>query len=319
MRRQSDIPSIVAGPFADIVDSVWAGERLAEYLLAPAARRQVWHAWLAMKAEAASSDPDGAYGRLSRASGRDLLAEAYGQAPAGMVRALGRLGPVAQPPDVYRGVAAVLVDGDPGAKLIRHAASLDEGFVRVLWTLPKSLRRKPIVDYCHVGEARFLNWLVRAAGYGETELPPSLLAQLQSRRGRHGPADVIQAFLAPENFAAPPFAAPAPLTPIASLAQLRAAAKRFRNCLEHYGEEAMSGARSFYVWDGSEPAVVGLSKVGDLGWRVGEIAGVDNADVSAATRAAIADALAPFGNVFIDDLSWRAPPLLTRHPEFRAA
>src|SRR5688500_8726442 len=102
MAADSDVVRLIAGPFHYAVAALWPGDRMSDYLLAPAARRHVWHAWLSARDEAGIADPESAGRRLMSASARELLAEAYGRVPLGLARALGRLGPLAQPQRTYR-------------------------------------------------------------------------------------------------------------------------------------------------------------------------------------------------------------------------
>jgi hypothetical protein len=301
MSENSDVVRLVAGPFHETVAALWSGDRISEYLLAPAARRHVWHAWLAAAGAARLADRDAAYRRLAFASGRDLLREAHGVLPPGLVRALGRLGPMAQPAQTYADILKVLGDGDPGAKILRHAASIDAKRASLLAALPKPLRMKAVVDSVHLEDARYLAWLACAAGAEDSVLPAALVARLQGCR-RWNIVRTMEEHWASPVFPPPPFGAGSLLRPVTTLADLRVTAKRFDNCLESYAGEAAAGSRYFYVWEGEEPAILSVVRVGAIAWRTDELAGVKNRNVSDATRLAIAEALRDIPALFSDDL-----------------
>src|SRR5262245_45608762 len=55
-------------------------------------------------------------------------------------------------------------EGDPGAKFLRHAPSIDANMVSLLAALPKPLRVKPVVTGVRIENAHYLAWLAKAAG-----------------------------------------------------------------------------------------------------------------------------------------------------------
>jgi hypothetical protein len=295
----SDVVRLVAGPFHDTVVAIWSGAKVGEYLLAPAARRHVWHAWLAARSDLARASPEDVRRQLVSASARVLLAEAHGRVPPGLVRALGRLGPRAQPQRTYAELARVLVEGGPGAKFVCHAERLDAETIAVLAALPAVLRLKSVTARCDVDDARYIAWLMSRAAIDRRELTP-LVRKLA--RPHRRVLDVIEKHIASGAVPEPPFATMPPLSPITSLAMLHATGQRFQNCLGSYTDELLNGSQCFYLWEGNEPAVVTLTRIGSLGWRAGEVAGLKNADVSVATRLAIAEAFGATPSLFSDSL-----------------
>jgi hypothetical protein len=299
MVDHNDVVRLVAGPFHDSIVGIWSGARIGDYLLASAARRHVWHAWLAARGDLARSSPDEVRRHLVSASARALLGEAHGDVPPGLIRAPGRLGPRAQPRRTYSELAAVLADGGPGAKLVRHAESLDARTLSVLAALPAALRLKTIAARCKIDEARYIAWLISRAPIGERELM-SLMRKVSSPHRRM--VNVIEEHLASGAIPEPPFATMAPLSPITSLTMLHATSRRFQNCLREYSDEVLGGSRCFYLWEGDEPAVLTITRIGSLGWRAGELAGLKNAPVSVGTRLAIAEAFGAAPSLFSEDL-----------------
>ena len=140
----------------------------------------------------------------------------------------------------------------------------------------------------------------------EPELPAGLVQQLEGARNRRRIVSTVEQHLMAEAFPAPPFETKPPLQPITSLTMLNDVRKRFRNCLGNYAREVLAGSHFFYVWDGDEPAILEVTRVGALGWRSGDLAGLKNASVSAATRRALADALRDVPSLFSEDICGEA-------------
>lgn len=61
-------------------------------------------------------------------------------------------------------------------------------------------------------------------------------------------------------------------------------ATKFRNCIRYHAQPCVDGISAFYVWTGSEEAVVQLQKVIGAVWIVDDIRGPNNCDVSSHTR-----------------------------------
>lgn len=103
-------------------------------------------------------------------------------------------------------------------------------------------------------------------------------------------------------FATPPWEGDSRLRPVRNRRELKEAAGRFRNCLaEHHMLDAVLGRKFFYVWEGGEPCVVEVSPDDLVGWRIGEIEGVDNAAPGPETRARIVARLARNGIAYFGE------------------
>ena len=107
---------VIAGSFAQSVILIWGEDRIGEYLGASDARRNLWHACLAsehshFQAKSAVSCRR-LYRQFKRARGKDLVAQAFGCRPIGLLSALGRLGAAARSPETYRALVRALENGD---------------------------------------------------------------------------------------------------------------------------------------------------------------------------------------------------------------
>lgn len=267
MKSQSDVVALIAGEFSGLVAAIWPGERIKEYLLAPAARRHVWHAWLAAKEVTVLADPEAVYRHLTLGSAVKLLGEVREQVPQGLIRALGRLGPLAQPRQAYSDLATVLAEGGRGAKLLRHAKSIDAKLLSVLVALPPVLRLKSLTGTCDVKDARYLNWLFRTAGAANPQLFAGLLSKLKEQSDDRHPLQIFEEHFAPEHFPPPPFDVRPPLKRISSRTEMREVERRFRNCLGRHQGDALLGSVHLYLWESDEPAVIALDRIGSVGWR----------------------------------------------------
>ena len=305
---KSDVATLIAGEFFALVASVWPEERIKDYLLATAARRHVWHAWLAAQDETALANPQAACRHLTLGSAAKLLGEVHEQVPQGLIRALGRLGPLAQPRQAYSDLAMVLAEGGRGAKLLRHAKSIDANLLSVLVALPPVLRLISIVGHCGIDNARYLNWLFRTAGAADPELFAGFLSKLNGVSDDLYPMELVEEYLKPEHFPPPPFEVRPPLKWISSRTEMRAIERRFRNCLGTHAVEVFWGSLHLYLWESDEPAIIALDRIGSVGWRIGEHAGLQNRQLSPRTRVAIADAFGEILSIYSDSLRHAEAP-----------
>jgi hypothetical protein len=284
---------LLAGPFKKKVGEIWSGPRLPEYLTATDARRHLWHAWLASERVGyqlqSPLSAELAYRRLTFARGKHLLAEAYGSAPNGAMRALGRLGATARDPRVYQALVGVLAAGGGGAKFLRHSRELRDDVVLGLAKLPPGLPERFVLDMVRGRRVAadvfgLFAWTVRRLGeLAGAETAEAILA---------APNPVFAMWRAIEDlpFPAPPWPGDDRLRPIVSNAELRVVAKEFQNCLtdprqQHLAVMAvLNGSRFYYEWQGDGGALLQCGRIGPVGWYVEEGKGRKNRDVPLATR-----------------------------------
>jgi hypothetical protein len=149
---------VIAGSFAESVIRIWGEERIGEYLGASDARRHLWHACLGsehphFQAQSVVSCQR-LYRRFKRARGKDLVAQAFGCRPLGLLSALGRLGAAAKSPETYRALVRALDHGGSGAKFLMHSPHLHDSLIHALATLPPAMNTKPLISLFEHGEDR---------------------------------------------------------------------------------------------------------------------------------------------------------------------
>lgn len=304
--RQHQLPDLLtlsAGPLASEISVIWAGSHLADYLLAPALRRQVWGAWLHMRKPGETDvDADLARFHVTTASNRVLLTEAFGYVPPGMPGALGRLGPSVVGAPVYRGLFTVLSEGGEGAKLIMHDKTLETTTILILAALPKCLRLKRVLRACNVRQAHVLGWLTRRLSLAQHSLPPDLRIKIEQADAADEIECILVAYAGPASkFGAPPVEVSGLIRPLDSPASLMSTAKTFENCLHRYIDAVRDGSFYFYVLEGEEPAVIGLRRLPSLqNWVVDQVSGKGNKTVTANTRKTIAAAFTDATSVYSD-------------------
>ncbi|MEO7027303.1 MAG: hypothetical protein ABI056_07085 [Caulobacteraceae bacterium] len=223
-------------------------------------------------------------------SGRALMAEAFGDCPAGLLSALGRLGPQARRSGAYRALVAVLARGGVAAKCVHHGKDLSDGFLIGLAALPQ--------DAAHHADA-ILGFKKQAFSGQAMATFAWALPRMGAVHGQEA-VDAILTAADPWNalwdthaalgFPPPPWPATERMTPLESVRHLREVGKRLRNCMgrTYYARELVrrvaDGMVYFYEWLGAEPAFLMFERVTRLGWYLASAGGVANAWLSAATR-----------------------------------
>jgi len=226
---------------------------------------------------------------------RVLIRDLGEAAPAGLARALTRLGEVAWSADDYRGLALGLRTFGVSARL-RHAEAITPAHLAVLRAVPAELRD---VGLCSPSitpaQAELLTEIYRALAARDGR--PAALAQGRAWSGASSAADMLQRAKTSLNAptATPPFPGSERLRPFDTAEALLDAARRYRNCLTNYLDEASAGASAFYEWTGDPGAVVGLERDPLFGWRLDQARAVDNAPVDEPARSAIVAELRSWG------------------------
>lgn len=279
----------LAGEFADRIALVW-GQPHGAFLTAPAARRHL--ACLALmdgdqtadSLETVLSDP-------LRTALRALLPNA----PAGLGRALERMGEEAWAEAEYRQLLAALSDPFT-AKVMNHAVEVTPQTVRGAVVLPTAVVRAGGGRFAlDGGQASVLNEAYEAIARRLDEREMAAVAERWGRAGNvtqlfEWAADDVIGEIPPTTLETPPG-----FRLLATKADLRDAALRFRNCLRDYVTNAVTGDSVFFEWLGEPGAVVQVSRDAVFGWRVTEARGEDNDQVPVETRGAIVAALEAVG------------------------
>ena len=279
---------LLAGEFAPRVAALWPAPH-APFLTARAARRHLVCLALAFGRDAAA--PAILAARLPRA----IRLAAGSTPPLGLARALSRMGEVAWTATDYRAFAGLLRHRH-AAKAIWHAEVLAPELVRALAALPE-----PMAGAVHLAlglDARGAAVLREAYGVIGFRSGPAAAAKAGARwaRAANVPAlfEAVRDELYPEP-PPPPHPGTARLKPLATKAELRRAAKRFRNCLAEHLPYACSGWSAYYEWVGAPGAVVELGRDHIFGWRLEQARLAGNLPVPEPLQEAIATELALMG------------------------
>ncbi|WP_114189024.1 hypothetical protein [Microvirga aerophila] len=228
------------------------------------------------------------YTRLTSASGEDLITQAYGCQPAGIILALGKLGVAARPVDVYRALVRVLAAGGLAAKFIWHAQELPDEVIRGLASLPPNLRLKPVLDVLKAGVVGaeslcfFAGTVTRLEIVQGAHLAQTILAASK-------PLDALWDALQDLPFPEPPWPGNEYLLAVTSRSRLVEIAKQFQNCLSRHDRQldavmsVINGNRYFYELQ-EEPGLLEFVRIGSLGWYLREACGPKNHEISEETR-----------------------------------
>ncbi|TIV19501.1 MAG: hypothetical protein E5V95_08460 [Mesorhizobium sp.] len=302
---EKSIIALLARDDSPRVLSIWQNERVCEYLLAPDSRRQAWHAWLAFPG-AATNDVTETYRFLTFAKSRQILTDAFGSCPAGMVSALGKFGPFARPKHAYSALYKMLTAGGPLANHACQSAKINDDDLVVMASavgLPAPERVIRALLKCNI-PARAMVELLWAVSRLTPEHDERQLVQcvVQGRQ----PEAILAKLLSLTPFPEPPFERAGLLVPITTADQLRKIGQRLNNCLRKPGEElaaavasVLSGQRYFYSWEGENPALLAFARCGSAGWILAEHSGPANSRVADAVIEQVEDMLADIPNVFI--------------------
>ena len=280
---------LVAGEFAVDVARIWP-EPHTDFLTAATARRHLVCLSLALGHDVAIVAGVVLRGRL-----REAIPHAFDTAPAGLERALGRLGETAWTACGYRRLTRLL-DDPRAAKLLRHADTIDrEAFAR-LDRLPEPMGRalqvaQLITDDAAVAVNEAAAAIARRSGDDEARSAAQRWAAVESEAALF---DAVREDLYPE-LPAPPFKGTATLRPLATKAAMRDAARRFNNCLAGRIVHAVAGFSAYYEWLYGPGAIVEISRDAVFGWRLEEAKGPNNDVLDADARAALAAELAILG------------------------
>ena len=289
----------LAGPVYRWVAPVFCDERAVAYILAESKRRAVWNAVLAT-GQYRECNGDELFEQLLTLSGKTLVSGAYGSCPPGFITLLGLCSETGHPPEFYQFWYGFLGDDD-GSAIRQIASSRVPVFelYRVLKVLPEPLRTIGIAQ--RLGESvatmRFIDavtWM--HGGKPDDGVWLSVRKKLESGAS---PRKVLDKMLNDARCPAP-YITDERFRHIATVQQLRGAARRFENCLgmDFTIEQALTGEHQFYEWIGKgEPAIVSITTDIPFGYTVGSIKGVGNCEPDVETYVNVTAALAEHGVV----------------------
>lgn len=257
------------------VESIFPHALGFQYVAAPAFKRQVWNTVLAVT-DGIQDIPQFRHNLLIK-SNRQLLQDAYGTVPAGYRLALRKVGQFAQSRDFYIRLHHHLTEHSEDHHFLNGYTQIDERLINILFSLPEPLNR-----FCyarHFSSPRDVNrfkgaWVL--LNHSEHEDPRIWTdAAKQFDRGC-SPQNIIQNKFNQAQFPEPVVKHPH-LKHIATVSDLRRAAKRFKNCLMDYTGCALRGDIQFFEYLCDEnPCIVMIRNDSPYGFIQGNIHSVSN-------------------------------------------
>lgn len=303
----SPLLRLIAPAYADVLAALWPAPH-TPFVTAPTARRHLICLMLATEAgRGAAADVD----LLLAAPLRKAVRLVLDPAPEGLARALERLGEIAWTPEDYRVLVALLADPKP-AKTLRHAERIDPLQVRTLGALPRPLRDAGGAAV-RVGAAQ-AKLLAEAHALLARRLPEAVLAERIAVWTRAPNAKALFNLVADDfrrELPKPPHPGTEHLRPLQTVAAIRDAARRYRNCLANYVDAAVDRRCAIYEWLPEPGAVIELTPDPYFGWRLDQARLENNKSVDDATRAAIVDELRGMG-VHVGRSAWQIRHALER-------
>ncbi|MGD2132853.1 MAG: hypothetical protein PVI23_08675 [Maricaulaceae bacterium] len=284
-----------AGRYAGRVARLWPAP-YENYMALPSARRHLAHLYMSRIDRAPGLSPRAFVREIEALPVRHFLARWAPGAPLGLERALGKLGEDAWAPSDYARLLALLKAGGGAAKTLRHAQEISFDVVARLENLPERLRGPRTARWVSTGwEGQLVREAVKLSErLGGPERADVLVRRLERAKSRRRFFEMLVDDLRPVELAAP-VAETVTLRPLRTVAEVKDAGRRFRNCLSDCVHRAIFGASAFVEWRGEEPAVMELEREGVAGWRLVTLLGVQNANVSARTSKLVGEALAAQG------------------------
>ncbi|WP_439620652.1 hypothetical protein [Hyphomonas sp.] len=278
---QTPLLGFLAGPHAAIIAEAWPAPH-GGFLALPTARRHAAAILFARQAGCRSLDVVHA---VERGRDRDVARLLVGgEAPGGLMKALGRLGEVLWETADYDRFLRLFVEDDAG-RVLRHMQVIAADRIELISTLPAVLRQAGIVGRMPSSTAAVedlaeaFRLALRIHGAGEA-------ARIAQRWNRAGDAlalfDMAAEALQPVQFGQilPAPRLPDVFVPVRDRKALVSVALEFRNCLRDFTGDLAAGRMAvFTVREGSEMVAVALRQ-DPAGWRLAEAKGRQNAEVS---------------------------------------
>jgi hypothetical protein len=288
----------LAGPLFRFVSPVFSDERAVVYILAEPKRRAVWNAVLASGRYSDRDDADHLFEQLLTLSGKTLVSGAYGSCPPGFITLLGLCGDTGHPAEFYQFWHGFLGDDD-GPRIRQIASSWVPVFelYRVLKALPEPLRTIGIAQ--RLGESGATMRFIDAVTWIHGGKPSDAVWRDVGKKLESGasPRKLLNVML--NNARCPaPHIVDERFRHIATVGELRDAARRFENCLgmDFTVEQALTGEHQFYEWRGDgEPCILSITNDMPFGFYAGSIKGVGNCEPDVETYLNITSALAEHG------------------------
>lgn len=299
-----DIINYIAGDFCPTITQIWEPAAVSEYLMASAARRHIWHAVFSARQRDTRTFSD-IRKSLTERRGKDLIREAYGSCPPGMIRLLSKLGPRAESSDFYRAVHSALSRGDILTRILQHEKSIDPRMVYGIAYLPTDRITARIASFAlrrGVSDIDIeeLSWVGRRiADFDQSG------KTLESISKSSNPITALRKAIANLPFPRAPWEAQG-ISPVQSAEELAAVARRMGNCLadpdQFYSSclDVHAGLAYYFQTPGDNNLLLKFSKFGNLGWYLDECRGLRNRRPSKDEIEHITMAVS-----YLDEIWWR--------------
>lgn len=293
---QTPLLGFLAGPHADVIAEAWPAPH-SGFLTLSTARR---HAAAILLGSAAGLRGAEIVRAVERGRDRDLARLLVdGEAPGGLMKALGRFGEVLWDASDYARFIALFAEPDAG-RVLRHMKAIAADRLALIGALPEALRRAGIIALLPARAAAVeeladaFRLALRIHGAGEA----AAIAQRWNRaRNALALFDMAAEALQPVRFGhiLPVPRLPEAFVPVADRKGLVRVALEFRNCLRDFTGDLAAGRMAvFTVREGSEMVAVALRQ-DPAGWRLAEAKGRQNEDVSEDALRRIVSVLARAG------------------------
>ena len=260
---------------SDRVERIFPDALGLKYVTVPTLKRQVWNAVLAITDDI--QDIPKFRQNLLTKSNRQLLQEAYGTVPNGFRLALRKTGQFAQSRDFYIRLHQHLTEHPDDHHFLNGYTQIDERLIDILHTLPTPLNSFRYAR--HFASPRDVHrfkdaWIL--LNRSEHEDPRIWMDAAKQFACGCSPQKTIQHKFNQARFPAPVVSHPH-LRHIATVGDLRGAAKRFKNCLMDYTGCALRNDLQFYEYLCDEnPCIVSIKNDSPYGYIQGNIHGVSN-------------------------------------------
>ena len=220
---------------------------------------------------------------LLRGSAREVLDAVLDRRPIGFKRVVRCLPNRVLESRSYRRLLQLL-DDPAAAKLLHHADVIDDAAIKVVHDTPPGLRAVAFTLHeWFGGMASLAEGLKLLADRGAAPSFDALVADLALLRQPKQFMAKIKCLV--ELLPLPDLLPPIQVgraQRIDSAVEIRALAKRWRNCLENYVCRVENGECAIYLWqDAHLQAACSVRRRGRLGWFVDEVKGPRNAEIEA--------------------------------------
>ncbi|MEH6694317.1 MAG: hypothetical protein V7675_04705 [Hyphomonas sp.] len=287
---QTPLLGFLAGPHADLIAQVWPAPHSGFFTL-PTARRHAAAILLGRVPEMRMGEIIHA---VERGRDRDVACLLMrGEAPGGLMKALGRLGEVLWETGDYDRFLSLFAE-EEAARVLRHMKVIGADRLALIGALPAALRQAGIISRLpalpvaveDLAEAFRLALLIHGAGEAV-----AMAGRWNRARDTLALFDMAAEALQPVRFGcvmAPP-RLPDAFVPVNDRKALVSVALEFRNCLRDFAGDLAAGRMVvFTVREAGEPVAVALRQ-DPAGWRLAEARGEQNVDTSdAALRRIVA-------------------------------